>query len=100
MGAPKLRHEFAGPLTAALRIAPTGAMANTILAWYWDVVAAVAALPASEVPRGALCLIGAWQAECRSGFLGAAGRSCVRSGHNLCATTGRVSLCQALDRER
>ena len=51
-GHAELREEFAGPLAAAvmaeaLGLAPTGVTAETVLGWYRDIVAAVAALPAA-----------------------------------------------------
>jgi cytochrome P450 len=51
-GSAELREEFAGPLAAAvmaeaLGLAPTGVTAETVLGWYRDIVAAVAALPAA-----------------------------------------------------
>jgi cytochrome P450 len=51
-GSAELREQFAGPLAAsvmaaALGLAPTGVTAETVLGWYRDIVAAVAALPAS-----------------------------------------------------
>ena len=51
-GGAELREEFAGPLAAtvmaeALGLAPTGVTAETVLSWYRDIVAAVAALPAA-----------------------------------------------------
>jgi len=51
-GNAELREEFAGPLAAAvmaaaLGLAPSGVTAGTVLGWYRDIVAAVAALPAA-----------------------------------------------------
>ena len=51
-GNAELREEFAGPLAAAvmaaaLGLAPSGVTAKTVLGWYRDIVAAVAALPAA-----------------------------------------------------
>jgi cytochrome P450 len=51
-GSAELREDFAGPLAAsvmaaALGLAPTGVTAETVLGWYRDIVATVAALPAS-----------------------------------------------------
>lgn len=53
----ELRQEFAGPLAAAvmaavLGLAPAGVTAATVLGWYRDIVAAVAALPASGSGAG------------------------------------------------
>jgi cytochrome P450 len=52
-GQAELRTAFAGPLAAAvmaqaLGLAPTGVTPGTVLAWYRDIVAAVAGLPAGE----------------------------------------------------
>jgi len=56
-GSAELREEFAGPLAAAvmaaaLGLAPAGVTADTVLGWYRDIVAAVAALPAAGAGPG------------------------------------------------
>ena len=56
-GSAELREEYAGPLAAAvmaaaLGLAPSGVSAGTVLGWYRDIVAAVAAMPATGPSGG------------------------------------------------